>query len=127
MNSFSQQNFKLETKNSHFPMFRGCKKAVSNEDLKNCTIEKIMDYIKVSINYELADKLFPLDKSTQFQVSFVINEKGKAEAISAKAHKKEMAAEAIRVLKRMPKMKEPGTINGKPAKFPIDFLMTIYF
>ncbi len=86
-----------------------------------------MDYIKVSINYELADVLFPLDKTTQFQVSFNINEKGKAEDISAKAHKRDMAAEAIRVLKRMPKMKVPGTIDGKPAKFPVEFLMTIYF
>lgn len=86
-----------------------------------------MDYIKVSINYELADVLFPLDKTTQFQVSFNINEKGKAEDISTKAHKRDMAAEAIRVLKRMPKMKVPVTIDGKPAKFPVEFLMTIYF
>ncbi|TYB78287.1 energy transducer TonB [Bizionia myxarmorum] len=114
-------------KNAQYPSFRGCEDSVSFEDLKNCTINKIMDYVKVSVNYELADALFPLEKSTQFQVSFTINEKGKAEDISAKAHHKEMAAEAIRILKRMPKMKKPGFINGKPAKFPVEFLMTIYF
>jgi len=113
--------------NMQYPTFRGCDDSVNFEDLKNCTIKKIMDYIKVSINYELADKLFPLDKSTQFEVSFVINEKGKAEDISAKAHKREMAAEAIRILKRMPKMKKPGSINGQPTKVPVKFLMTIYF
>lgn len=115
------------SKDIQYPTYRGCENSVNFEDLKNCTIEKIMDYVKVSINYELADKLFPLDKSTQFEVSFVINEKGKAEDISAKAHKREMAAEAIRVLKRMPKMKKPGIINGKPAKVQVKFLMTIYF
>ncbi|WP_417237744.1 hypothetical protein [Bizionia sp.] len=115
------------SKDMQYPTYRGCEKSVSFEDLKNCTIGKIMDYVKVSINYDLADKLFPLDKSTQFEVSFMINEKGKTEDISAKAHKREMAAEAIRVLKRMPKMKAPGYIDGKPAKYPVKFLMTIYF
>lgn len=110
-----------------FPTFRGCNNTVSFEDLKQCTTQKIMDYVKVSVNYELADTLFPTDKSTQFQVSFIINEKGKTEDISAKAHHRDMAAEAIRILKRMPKMKEPGYINGKAAKFPVEFLMTIYF
>jgi len=127
LTSFAQQSFISDSKSTQFPIFRGCKKAANTEDLKNCTIEKIMGYLKVSINYELADKLFPLDKSTQFEVSFMINEKGKTEDISAKAHKREMAAEAIRVLKRMPKMKAPGYINGKPAKYPVKFLMTIYF
>ncbi|MGY0393443.1 hypothetical protein ACW5R3_12905 [Bizionia sp. KMM 8389] len=110
-----------------YPTHRACKNVSTNEALKKCTTDKIMDYLKVSINYELADKLFPLEKSTQFQVSFTINEKGKTENISAKAHKREMAAEVIRVLKRMPKMKTPGFINGKPAKYPVQFLMTIYF
>ncbi|WP_191858106.1 energy transducer TonB [Hanstruepera ponticola] len=86
-----------------------------------------MDYIKVSINYELADKLFPLDKSTQFHVSFTINKKGKLENITAKAHKREMAAEAIHVLKRMPKLKKPGYLNGKPIDTEMSFLITIHF
>ncbi len=124
---FKISNRNNAPENMQYPTYRGCENSVSPEDLKNCTIEKIMDYVKVSINYELADKLFPLNKSTQFEVSFVINKKGKAENVSAKAHKREMAAEAIRVLKRMPKMKIPGAINGKPTNVPVKFLMTIYF
>ena len=86
-----------------------------------------MDYIKVSINYELADKLFPLDKTTKFLVHFTINKKGKLENITAKAHKREMAAEAINVLKRMPKLKSPGYENGEAVDTEMEILMTIYF
>ncbi|WP_417872922.1 energy transducer TonB [Xanthomarina gelatinilytica] len=115
------------SKNDKFPVFRSCDETLSYEALKECTTNKIKDYIKVSINYELADKLFPLDKSTQFLVSFTINKKGKAEQITAKAHKKEMAAEAINVLKRMPKFKSPGYKNGKPVDTKMQILMTIFF
>ncbi|PNQ73944.1 hypothetical protein C1T31_06360 [Hanstruepera neustonica] len=120
---FSQEN----NANRQFPVYRGCDPALSYNTQKECTTQKIMDYIKVSINYELADKLFPLDKTTQFLVSFSINKKGKLENITAKAHKREMAAEAINVLKRMPKLKSPGYKNGKPVNTEMEILMTIYF
>ncbi|WP_104734712.1 energy transducer TonB [Hanstruepera ponticola] len=122
--------FKVDNENdlkTRFPIYRGCKESINNVALKECTTQKIMDYIKVSINYELADKLFPLDKTTQFLVSFTINKKGKLENITAKAHKREMAAEAINVLKRMPKLKSPGYKNGKPINTDMEILMTIYF
>lgn len=114
-------------KNDKFPVYRSCDETLSYEALKECTTNKIKDFIKLSVNYELADKLFPLDISTQFLVSFTINKKGKAEHITAKAHKKEMAAEAINVLKRMPKFKSPGYKNGNPIDTKMDILMTIYF
>lgn len=128
---FSQENeledISKEVTQKTFPRHKGCDEKLNYEALKKCTTDKIADYIKVSVNYELADKLFPLDKSTQFLVSFTINKKGKAENITAKAHKREMAAEAIRVLKRMPKLKLPGYENNKPVNTNFEMLMTIYF
>ncbi|MCX7546696.1 energy transducer TonB [Xanthomarina sp. F1114] len=109
------------------PIYRGCDETSSYEAIKECTTKKIKDYLKVSIDYELADKLFPTDKTTQFLVSFTINKKGKAEKITAKAHKVEMAAEVIRVLKRMPKFKDPAYKNGKAVDTKMEFLMTIHF
>lgn len=123
---FKVNNPKNNTEKT-FPLYRSCDPTLHYEALKECTTQKIMDYIKVSVNYELADKLFPLDKSTQFHVSFTINKKGKLENITAKAHKREMAAEAINVLKRMPKLKKPGYLSGKPVDTEMSFLMTIYF
>ncbi|MCX7551753.1 energy transducer TonB [Xanthomarina sp. F2636L] len=114
-------------KNEKFAVYRGCNENLNYEALKECTTKKIKDYLQVSIDYELADKLFPTDKTTQFLVSFTINKKGKAEKITAKAHKVEMAAEVINVLKRMPKFKEPGYRNGKAIDTKMEFLMTIHF
>lgn len=113
--------------NTKFAVYRGCNENLNYEALKECTTNKVKDFLKVSIDYELADKLFPTDKTTQFLVSFTINKKGKAEKITAKAHKIEMAAEVINVLKRMPKFKATGYANGKPVDTKMEFLMTIHF
>jgi Gram-negative bacterial TonB protein C-terminal len=94
-----------------FPVYKNCNENLSYENQKNCTTKKIMNFVKMSFNMDLADKLFPQDKSTQFKVDFVINKKGKVENITAKAHKREIAVEAIRVLKRLPKLKKPGYLN----------------
>jgi hypothetical protein len=110
-----------------FPVFRGCDESLSYEAQKACTSEKVSDYVKLSFNYELADKLFPTENSTKFQLDFVINEKGVAEQINVKANKREVAVDVINVVKRMPKFKKPGTVNGKPSKTPVSILMTIYF
>ena len=71
-----------EQEDKTYPVFRGCKKDLSFEETKKCTTNKILDYIKISFNYELADKAFPTDLTTQFQVEFVIYKKGKTEQIS---------------------------------------------
>ena len=110
-----------------YPIYRGCDKDLSFEETKKCTTEKIIDYIKVSFNYELADKAFPTAKKTQFQVEFIINEKGKTEDINVKAHHKVIAIDVIQLIKRMPKFKTVGTTNGQPVKTPFSVLMTVYF
>jgi hypothetical protein len=115
------------TKVDSYPVYRSCSENLDLQGTKSCTTEKIVDFIKLGFNYELADKLFPQDKSTQFLVEFTIDEKGKTKNITAKAHKKEIAAEAIKLLKRLPKMKKPGYLNGKPVAVPFRILMTIYF
>ena len=110
-----------------FPVFRGCNEDLSYENQKKCTSRKVSNFVKLSFNYELADKLFPQDRSTQFEVSFVINKKGKAEQITAKAHKREIAAEAIKIVKRLPKFKKPGVVDGEAVDVPFSLLITIYF
>ncbi|NRD21312.1 hypothetical protein HNV08_14740 [Winogradskyella eckloniae] len=117
-------NVKIEEKT--YPVYRGCDKNLSFEETKKCTTEKIINYIKVSFNYELADKAFPTAKETQFQVDFIINEKGKTEEINVKAHHKAVAMDVIQLIKRMPKFKTVGTTNGQPVKTPFSALMTVY-
>ncbi|HMC01656.1 MAG TPA: hypothetical protein VKN14_11530 [Flavobacteriaceae bacterium] len=115
------------TKNKKFPVFRGCNENLSYEYQKKCTVKKVKDFLRLSFNMELADKLFPTEKSTQFKVDFVVNKKGKVENINAKAHKREIAVEAISILKRLPKFKSPGYLNDEPVDTPFSILVTINF
>lgn len=113
--------------NATYPVFRGCDRNLSFEDTKKCTTEKIIDYIKVSFDYILADKVFPTEETTKFFVEFQINEKGKTEHINVKAHHKAVAIDVINLIKRMPKFKPAGTLNGKPSSTPFSATMTVHF
>lgn len=118
-------NKKPETVNATYPVYRGCKKNASFMETKKCTTEKIIDYIKVSFDYELADKVFPTDLTTKFYVEFTINKKGRAEKINVKANHKAIAIDVINLIKRMPKFKVPGTNDGKPVSVGFNALMTV--
>lgn len=114
-----------EKQDATYPVYRGCKQDLSFEETKKCTSDKIMDYIKVSFNYELADKVFPTDLTTKFQVELTINKKGKTEQINVKAHHKDIAIDVIQLIKRMPKFKAAGTMNGKPVATYFSALITV--
>ncbi|MBU2929165.1 hypothetical protein [Winogradskyella psychrotolerans] len=108
-----------------YPVYRGCHQELSFEETKQCTSDKIIDYIKVSFNYELADKVFPTELTTQFHVEFTINKKGRTEQINVKAHHKAIAVDVIQLIKRMPKFKAPGTTNGEAVDTHFSALMTV--
>lgn len=118
---------KNDEKNTHYPVYRGCDKQATNAELKKCSIEKIKDFIKLSFDYQMAERVFSTEQSTQFQVDFIINKKGKVEQVNAKANHRAIAIEAIRIAKRLPKFKMAGTKNGKPVDTPFSLLMTVYF
>jgi len=115
------------TPTESFPVFRNCKENLGNDFLRKCTTEKIINYIKVSFDTELASNLLPQKQSTKFKVTFVVNKKGKVEQVSAKANHREIAAEAIRVLKRIPKFKKPGYSNGEAIDTPFSIMMIVHF
>ncbi|WP_178985865.1 energy transducer TonB [Winogradskyella helgolandensis] len=114
-----------EMEDATYPVYRGCNQELSFKDTKQCTSDKIIDYLKVSFNYELADKVFPTELTTQFHVEFTINKKGRTEQINVKAHHKAIAVDVIQLIKRMPKFKAPGTSNGEPIEVRYSALMTI--
>lgn len=114
-----------EAINATYPVYRGCKKDANFEETKKCTTDKIIDYIKVSFDYELADKVFPTELTTKFYVEFTINKKGKAEQINVKANHKAIAIDVINLIKRMPKFKAPGTNNEDPVSTKFSALMTV--
>ena len=86
-----------------------------------------MDFVKLNIDVGEAGRLFPLDKSTQFQANFIIDKKGEIKDIKVKAHDRDMAALAIKTLKRLPKLKLPKTGKDELSDTQFEFLMTLYF
>ncbi|WP_282043704.1 hypothetical protein [Winogradskyella flava] len=124
--SLSQDTISVDSQ-STYPVYRGCDKDMTNEELKRCSKKKIMNFIKMSFDTGIADVALPLEKSTQFRLDFIINKKGKVEQVNAKANHRAIAIEAIRVTKRLPKFKKPGTKNGEAVDTPFSMLMTIYF
>lgn len=110
-----------------YPVYRGCDKESSNTALQACSKQKIINFIKMSFDIEMASRALPLDRSTQFLLEFTINKKGKIENVNAKANHKAIAIEAIKVAKRLPKFKEPGIWEGVAVDTPFSLLMTLYF
>ncbi|OUS00388.1 hypothetical protein A9Q86_10475 [Flavobacteriales bacterium 33_180_T64] len=123
----NKTNTIIDKSTAVYPIFRSCNEGFNYENAKRCTSKKIIDFIKLNFDYEMADRVFPLEQSTKFQLDFIINKKGKIEQVNAKANHKAIAIEAIRLAKRLPKFKKPGTIDGKPVDVPFRLLMTIYF
>lgn len=110
-----------------FPTYKGCEKELTDLGIKECSIKRIKDLIKLSFDYDIADRALPQEKSTQFQVDFVVDKNGEIKDVNAKANHKAIAIEAIRATKELTKFKVSGMRNGEPIDFPISLTMTIYF
>ena len=125
---FSQENTEDKPEDSSkYPVYRGCDKESTNKALEECSKEKIMNFIKMSFDIDMASRVMPLEQSTQFLLEFTINTKGKIENVNAKANHRAIAIEAIKVAKRLPRFKEPGTQDGVAVNTPFSSLMTLYF
>lgn len=102
------------------PVWPGCEKAEKSQDA--CFQEKLVQHLKA--NYK-----FPKDANGQFirgksTVSFIINAEGLPEIKKVEGPKKELNAEAKRIILSIPKM-QPGQLAGKPTavsyKVPFTF------
>lgn len=123
----------IETKN---PVFKGCEDYLTNKELDYCTEEKIIEHIHKNFNYKKAKKLF-INKEEKgffqniepipFKLDFIINKKGEIENIKTDIEKQEIANEIIKLVNKLPKFKQPGTINGLPTNMPFSLQMTLNF
>ena len=100
------------------PVYRGCDKSLSNTDLKDCMSNKVKDLVSKNFNIRLAKKLGLPKGVARIFVSFKIDKKGKVVAIRARGPHKALENEAIRVIKKIPKLKKPGFQRGKPVIVP---------
>ncbi|WP_081997682.1 energy transducer TonB [Wocania ichthyoenteri] len=104
------------------PIFPGCEDLL-REEQKKCISENIAKHVNRNFNTDLANKL-GLAGRQRINVIFKINEEGNVIGIRSRAAHPDLEAEAIRVIKTLPKM-IPGEHNGKnvtvPYSLPIIF------
>ncbi|MGB0980898.1 MAG: energy transducer TonB [Winogradskyella sp.] len=100
------------------PVYKGCDKSLSNTDLKDCMSNKVKDLVSKNFNIKLAKKLDLPKGVARIFVAFKIDKKGKVIAIRARGPHKVLENEAIRVIKKIPKLKKPGFQRGKPVIVP---------
>ena len=73
----SQTKSETETHSVTFPQYKKCHILSNEEDIKTCTLKKITNFIKLSFNYDVADRALPLEKTTKFQLDFTVDKKEK--------------------------------------------------
>lgn len=93
------------------PVFPGCKG--SNTELRACFSAKMSKFVSKRFNAELASDLgLPQGSIQRIFVLFKIDKNGDISDIQARAPHKKLQAEAIRIIKLLPKM-TPGRQRGR--------------
>ena len=94
------------------PVFPGCE-GLTNDESFECFKAKIMGHVQSELKYP--DQALELGLEGKVYVAFVINKEGRVTNVEVpRSVDKFLDAEAIRVIKTLPKM-EPATQMGKPV------------
>lgn len=94
------------------PVFPGCKG--NKAKLRKCLEDKIKRHVNRKFNKDLAGDLGLSPGTKRISVLFKIDKKGNITDIQARAPHKRLKQEAIRVIKKLPKM-TPGKQRGRPV------------
>ncbi|WOD44639.1 energy transducer TonB [Hwangdonia lutea] len=105
------------------PMLPVCKSLKTEKEKRTCTSRGISEYVNKNFNTNLASQL-GLKGRQSINVVFKITKKGKIEIEKSRAPHPDLEAEAIRVLKSIPKM-IPGKQGGK--KVDVIYSLPIIF
>lgn len=100
------------------PVFPGCEGA---SDLKKCFIEKTKNHIRKHFNYPAKAKTQGIQG--RVAIMFTIARDGTIKNIRKRGPHELLEAEAVRIIKRLPKMK-PGRHNGNAVSVPFSVPIT---
>lgn len=122
--TFAQTGVKAEgntlTTREIAPVWPGCEGSEATK--KTCFKQKLVEHLKAHYTYARdAEGQIIRGKSV---VSFNINEEGKVDILSVKGPKKELNAEAEKIILAIPQM-TPGERAGKPV--PIKYTVPFTF
>lgn len=104
------------------PVFPGCKG--NKKQLKECLQKKIQRHVARKFNSDLAQDLGLSPGVKRIAVMFKIDKNGNISDVRARAPHKRLQAEAVRVIKSLPKMipgKQRGRAVGVKYSMPIAF------
>src|SRR5690606_4502698 len=106
------------------PVFQGCEHLTSNDEKKKCTSDKITEFVSGNFNRKIAKKN-GLKGRQRMTVLFKIDKEGSITGVQSRAPHPSLEAEAIRVVKLLPKMipgKQRGINVTVPYSLPIVFV-----
>jgi protein TonB len=95
------------------PIYPGCK-GDTNEALRNCMSAKVQESINKNYRTNVIDGKDLKNGIYKIIISFKFTKKGRAEIIKVTAPNEATKQEAIRVIKKLKRVK-PGTVDGKPV------------
>ena len=98
------------------PVFPGCEELGDNADKKACMSKGVQTLVAKNFNTKIADSL-GLTGRQRINVIFKINNEGEVVDVRSRAPHPDLSAEAIRVIKLLPKM-IPGEQGGKKVNVP---------
>ncbi|MFD0990181.1 M56 family metallopeptidase [Mariniflexile jejuense] len=108
------------------PVFPGCESLETNADKKVCMSKNIQDHVAKNFNTKIAEENNLVGRQ-RINVIFKIDIEGNITEVRSRAPHPALEAEAIRVIKSLPKM-IPGEQKGKkvnvPYSLPIIFQVT---
>lgn len=100
------------------PVYKGCSENLENESQKKCMAEGISNHVIKNFNIKIAENLGLPNGVVRVNVIFKVGRDGIIFGIMARAPKPELEAEAIRVIKLIPKLTKPGYQRGQPVTVP---------
>jgi len=100
------------------PIYSGCDENSSNTALKACMSKKVIRLVSKNFNTDIGKTLNLPSGRVRILVHFKINKEGYVSNIKARASHPELEAEAIRIVKLIPKFTRPGIQRGRPVIVP---------
>ena len=108
------------------PVFPNCDATEDNDALKQCFVQSMSKFVAENFNSKVGQK-HNITGKQKIMVMFTIDAKGKVKDIKARTNALVLKKEAIRVMKSLPKMKEPAKAKGKNVAvkyvLPIEFML----
>ncbi|BAO75939.1 M56 family metallopeptidase [Winogradskyella sp. PG-2] len=103
------------------PVHPDCK-TLTDEEQRKCTTSKVNMHVNKNFNTNLANELDIRGRQEIF-IAFTINKEGYVTDVKARAPHKELEAEAIRVIKKLPQF-IPGKHDGENVDVPFSIPVT---